>query len=107
METVMVNLIEPGDNVIVCVKGVFGQRMRDVAERCGANVYSVEVPFGQPIDPADVRKIAKEVGDIKLIAVVHAETSTGVLQRFELSEIARNTMPFRCGCGNLPGRSRA
>lgn len=90
METVMVNLIEPGDNVIVCVKGVFGQRMRDVAERCGANVYSVEVPFGQPIDPADVRKIAKEVGNIKLIAVVHAETSTGILQPLpELSEIAK------------------
>ena len=80
METVMVNLIEPGDNVIVCINGVFGQRMRDIAERCGAQVYTVEAPFGKPIDPEDVKQAAKEAGKIKLISVVHAETSTGVLQ---------------------------
>ncbi|HZJ57364.1 MAG TPA: alanine--glyoxylate aminotransferase family protein [Clostridia bacterium] len=90
METVMVNLIEPGDNAIVCVNGVFGQRMRDVAERCGANVYSVEAPFGQPIDPSDIRKAAEKVGEVRLISVVHAETSTGILQPLpEISEIAR------------------
>ncbi|MGI6188717.1 MAG: alanine--glyoxylate aminotransferase family protein [Clostridiales bacterium] len=90
METVMVNLIEPGDNVIVCINGVFGQRMRDIAERCGAQVYTVEAPFGKPIDPEDVKQAAKEAGKIKLISVVHAETSTGVLQPLpEMSEIAK------------------
>ena len=86
----MVNLIEPGDNVIVCINGVFGQRMRDIAERCGAQVYTVEAPFGKPIDPEDVKQAAKEAGKIKLISVVHAETSTGVLQPLpEMSEIAK------------------
>ena len=90
MEAVMVNLIEPGDRAIVCVNGVFGQRMRDIAERCGAHVYSVEVPFGQPIDPDHVKEVAEKAGKIKLISVVHAETSTGVLQPLpELSEIAK------------------
>ena len=86
----MVNLIEPGDNVITCVNGVFGQRMREIASRCGANVYSVEAPFGKPIDPADIEKKAKEVGQVKLISVVHAETSTGILQPLpEISKIAK------------------
>ena len=61
METVMVNLIEPGDKVVICVKGVFGQRMRDVAGRCGAEVISVEVPFGQYIKPEQVEEALKKV----------------------------------------------
>lgn len=90
METVLVNLIEPEDKVIICVNGVFGQRMRDIAGRCGAGVYSVEAPFGKPIDPADVRKAAEKAGSVKLISVVHAETSTGVLQPLaEISKIAK------------------
>ncbi len=75
MEAVFVNLVGPGDVVVVGVNGLFGQRMCDVAERCGADVVTVEAPWGQPLDPAAV------IGahpDPKLIAVVHAETSTGV-----------------------------
>ncbi|MDK2985610.1 MAG: alanine-glyoxylate transaminase / serine-glyoxylate transaminase / serine-pyruvate transaminase [Clostridia bacterium] len=90
METTFVNILEPGDKVIVCVKGVFGQRMVDVAERCGAEVIEVNAPWGEPIDPEDVRKAFKETPGVKMLAVVHAETSTGVLQPLkELSQIAK------------------
>src|SRR5690348_4405876 len=47
MECVAVNLIEPGDEVIVCINGVFGQRMKDVMERCGATVHALEIPWGE------------------------------------------------------------
>ncbi len=90
METVMVNLIEPGDRVVVCVKGVFGQRLRDIAGRCGAEVISVEAPWGKPIQPEQVRDALESAGGAKLVAIVHAETSTGVLQPLEeISKIAK------------------
>lgn len=82
METVLVNLIEPGDRVIVCVNGVFGNRMADIAERAGASVVRVEAPWGAPIDPDDLRR-ALAGGKTALVAIVHAETSTGVLQPLE------------------------
>jgi alanine-glyoxylate transaminase / serine-glyoxylate transaminase / serine-pyruvate transaminase len=86
METCFVNLIEPGDAVLVGVNGVFGMRMVDVAERCGAQVDKVEVEWGTALDPAQFRAaLAKK--PYKLVAVVHAETSTGVLQPLE--EISR------------------
>lgn len=88
METVFVNLIEPGDKVIVCVNGVFGERMKDVAERCGASVVEVTAPWGQPIDPDEIRKALEKNGQVKLVAIVQAETSTGVRQPLkEVSEI--------------------
>lgn len=90
METALVNLIEPGDKVIICVHGVFGQRMRDIAGRCGAEVISVESPFGRPIEPESVKKAFEKAGKVKLVAVVHAETSTGILQPLtEISRIAK------------------
>lgn len=90
METVMVNLIEPQDKVIVCVKGVFGQRLRDIAGRCGAEVISVEAEWGTPIQAEQVEEALKKAGGAKLVAVVHAETSTGVLQPLEdIAKIAR------------------
>jgi len=90
METVLVNLIEPGDKVVTCVKGVFGQRMRDIAGRCGAEVINVEVPFGKPIDPGQVKDALEKAGGAKLVSIVHAETSTGVLQPLtEISDIAK------------------
>lgn len=92
METVMVNLIEPGDKAVICVKGVFGQRMRDVAGRCGAEVISVEAPWGTAIDPEQVRDALKKSGGAKLVGIVHAETSTGVLQPLE--EISRITKEY-------------
>jgi len=86
MEAALCNLIEPGDRCVVCVNGVFGARMADVCGRYGGEVVTVEAPWGQPIDPDDVRA-AIAGGATKLIAVVHAETSTGVLQPLE--EISR------------------
>ncbi|MGM0576165.1 MAG: pyridoxal-phosphate-dependent aminotransferase family protein [Myxococcota bacterium] len=79
MEACMVNLIEPGDRVLVGVNGVFGTRMADVAERCGATVTRVEAPWGRAFDVQDFREAAGGRRH-KLACVVHAETSTGVLQ---------------------------
>lgn len=79
METCLVNLLEPGDRVLVGVNGVFGTRMCEVARRLGAEVTSVEAPWGEPLDP-DALGRALSQGSFKLLALVHAETSTGVLQ---------------------------
>lgn len=91
METVMVNLLEEGDKAIVCVNGVFGERLRDTAKRCGADIISVEAPWGEIIQPDDVKKAFEKVsGQVKLVAIVHAETSTGVKQPLEeISKIAK------------------
>jgi alanine-glyoxylate transaminase/serine-glyoxylate transaminase/serine-pyruvate transaminase len=80
MEAAFVNVVEPGDTVLICINGVFGTRMKDIAERCGAKVITVEAPWGKAIDPADVETALKGTGGVKLVAFVHAETSTGVLQ---------------------------
>jgi alanine-glyoxylate transaminase/serine-glyoxylate transaminase/serine-pyruvate transaminase len=82
METCLVNLLEPGDEALVCVHGVFGNRMCDIVERVGAKLIRVDAPWGSPIDPGDVKK-ALQSGKPKLVAIVHAETSTGVLQPLE------------------------
>jgi alanine-glyoxylate transaminase/serine-glyoxylate transaminase/serine-pyruvate transaminase len=86
METVVVNLIEPGDKMLVCVNGVFGARMVDVASRAGAEVATIERPYGEVFDPDEVRAAVKKVGP-KVVGIVHAETSTGAWQPIE--EIAR------------------
>jgi alanine-glyoxylate transaminase/serine-glyoxylate transaminase/serine-pyruvate transaminase len=78
MEFCIVNLIEPGDEVIIAINGVFGTRMADVAERCGARVTRVEAPWGQVISPAQIQDALLKTPDAKLVGVVHAETSTGV-----------------------------
>lgn len=88
MEACLCNLIERGDRCIIGINGVFGQRMADIAERNGAKVVAVEAPWGQPLDPDEIRQ-ALSGGNTKLVAVVHAETSTGVLQPLE--EIAQMT----------------
>ena len=91
METCFVNLIEPGDEVVVCVNGVFGTRMSDIVQRIGGRLIRVDAPWGQAIDPQAVREAIKSRGP-KLVAVVHAETSTGVCQPLEeLAAIARQT----------------
>jgi len=79
METCFVNLVEPGDAVLVGVNGVFGTRMVDVAQRCGAQVDTVEAEWGTALD-AQKFKDALGKKQYKVAAVVHAETSTGVLQ---------------------------
>ena len=86
METCFANLVEPGDAVLIGVNGVFGTRMVDVAQRCGAQVDTVEAEWGTALDPAQFRA-ALSKKHFKLVAVVHAETSTGVLQ--PLDEISR------------------
>ncbi|MDX1584139.1 MAG: alanine--glyoxylate aminotransferase family protein [Thermoanaerobaculia bacterium] len=89
MECCLVNLIEPGDEVVVCIHGVFGERMAEIAERAGATVVRVEAEWGTPIDPDDLRE-AVENRRPRLVAIVHAETSTGVLQPLEeISDITR------------------
>ena len=88
METCLVNLLEPGEEALICIHGVFGGRMAEIAERCGAKVIKVEAPWGEPIDPEKVRE-ALERCNPKLVAIVHAETSTGVLQPLE--EISKMT----------------
>src|SRR5439155_15317026 len=75
MEAVFVNIVEPGDVVVVGVNGVFGERMCEVAGRCGADVVRVEAPWGNALDP---QQLLDAHPSPKVIAVVYAETSTGV-----------------------------
>jgi alanine-glyoxylate transaminase/serine-glyoxylate transaminase/serine-pyruvate transaminase len=79
METLFVNLVEPGDTVLICINGIFGVRMVDVAERCGAVVEKLEIPWGTAFAQEDIIAAVERVQP-KLVAVVHAETSTGVQQ---------------------------
>jgi alanine-glyoxylate transaminase/serine-glyoxylate transaminase/serine-pyruvate transaminase len=91
MEFCCVNLIEPGDEVIIGVNGVFGTRMCEVAARCGAKVTKVESPWGQIITPQQIAAALKTVPKPKLVAVVHAETSTGALTPVdEISRLAHD-----------------
>ena len=78
METCFVNLVSPGDTVIVCQNGVFGGRMKENVERCGATAVMVEDEWGQPVDPAKVAAALDQHPEASLLAFVHAETSTGV-----------------------------
>ena len=79
METCFVNLVEPGEKVIVCRNGVFGERMRQNVERVGAIAVLVDNEWGTPVDPAAVEAALKANPDAKFLAFVHAETSTGAL----------------------------
>ncbi|MBT1445424.1 alanine--glyoxylate aminotransferase family protein [Shewanella sp. JM162201] len=79
METCFVNLVEPGEKVVVCRNGVFGERMRQNVERCGGVAVVVDFPWGAPVDPAVVEGVLKQHPDASFLAFVHAETSTGAL----------------------------
>lgn len=87
MEACICNLIEPGDKMIVCINGVFGGRMKDVAERYGATVIPIEAAWGRGIDPAQVKEALAAHPGVKAVGIVHAETSTGEHQPLE--EIAQ------------------
>ena len=78
METCFVNLVEPGDKVIVCQNGVFGGRMKENVERSGGTAIMVQDDWGQPVDPQKLEDTLKANPDARLVAFVHAETSTGV-----------------------------
>jgi alanine-glyoxylate transaminase / serine-glyoxylate transaminase / serine-pyruvate transaminase len=79
METCFVNLLQPGDTVIVCRNGVFGERMRQNVIRCGANAIMVDNTWGEPVDPHAVETALKANPQARYLAFVHAETSTGAL----------------------------
>lgn len=78
MEACFVNLVEPGDSVIVCQNGVFGGRMKENVERLGGNAIMVEQAWGKAIDVSQVKSTVRKHPDAKALAFVHAETSTGV-----------------------------
>jgi alanine-glyoxylate transaminase/serine-glyoxylate transaminase/serine-pyruvate transaminase len=89
MESCFVNLVEPGDKVIVCVNGVFGGRMAENVKRCRGELVMVEAAWGQPVDPQKVEEAFKAHPDTRILAFVHAETSTGVASDAkQLTEIA-------------------
>lgn len=83
MECVVTNLMEPGDEVIVCVNGVFGTRMVDVMERAGVTVHRLDVEWGKSFSDAMIAEAVEKHPQAKALAIVHAETSTGALQELE------------------------
>jgi len=88
MEAGFANLVEPGDDVLVCANGSFGRRMAEMAARYGARVRLVTAPLGEPINPVDV---AAHIDGMDMVAVVHGETSTGVLNPVpDIAEIVRH-----------------
>ena len=90
MEAGLSSLLEPGDTVIVCICGFFGERMVDMATRVGANVVALRSDWGKPFPPEMLSDALEENPDVKLVAIIHAETSTGVRQPLEeISRLAR------------------
>ncbi|MGI9319553.1 MAG: pyridoxal-phosphate-dependent aminotransferase family protein, partial [bacterium] len=79
MEMCFANLIEPGDSAIVCINGVFGGRMKENVERCGGHAIVVEDAWGQPVSITKVEQALEQNPEVKVVAFVHAETSTGAL----------------------------
>lgn len=90
MECAIDNLAEPGDTVICCVHGFFGDRMRQMLERAHVNLHVVNAPWGQPTDLQKLQEVLKKEPDAALVTVVHGETSTGVAQDIEaLAKVVR------------------
>jgi len=90
MEACLVNLLEPGDTAVICRNGVFGARMTEIARRAGATVANVDAPWGAPVSPEAVDEALSSNPGARLLAFVHAETSTGVRSDARaLAEIAR------------------
>ena len=90
MEAALVNLVEPGDTVLVCVNGVFGERMADIVGRCGGKLVRVDAPWGSSLNPEQIRASIQKDHPV-ILAVVHAETSTGVLTPLPMiQEIVRD-----------------
>jgi alanine-glyoxylate transaminase/serine-glyoxylate transaminase/serine-pyruvate transaminase len=83
IETAMVNVLEPGDEAIVCVNGTFSARMAEIAERTGAKIHRVLAPLGRTVDPDDVRR-AGQGRKIKFVGLAHGETSTGVISNLDV-----------------------
>ena len=100
MEAALANLLEPGDSVVIGVCGYFGARIADIAARCGANVTTVEAEWGKHIPIEKIAKAVAQASNPKLVALVHGETSTGILQPLtEAVEIAHeNGALFLADC---------
>lgn len=97
METCFVNLVEPGDEVVICINGVFGGRMKSIVERMGATPVVVHDDWGHAVDPNKVDETLKAHPNAKLVCFVHAETSTGAQSDAKtISEVAK-----RHGCLTL------
>lgn len=79
MEAAICNVVEPGDTVVIAANGFFGVRLADIASRCGAQVHTVDFPWGKPVDPSDVETEMRKHTAVKALGVIHGETSTGVL----------------------------
>ena len=94
METCFVNLMEPGDKVVVCQNGVFGGRMVDNVKRLGGEAVVVEQQWGRAVDPTALHDALKANADAKIVAFVHAETSTGV--RSDAGELCRIAREHDC-----------
>ncbi len=94
MEFCFVNLVEPEDAVIVCSNGVFGERMIQIVERCGGRAIPVRDAWGSPVDPEKLRDALRQHPEAKIVAFVHAETSTGV--RSDAETIARIAREHGC-----------
>ena len=92
MEAALANIIEPGDGVVVGINGYFGERIADIATRCGGTVTTVESEWGTHIPAESIAEAIEKTGAPKLVALVHAETSTGILQPLtDAIEIAHNS----------------
>lgn len=94
MEACLINVLEPGDRVLVCQNGVFGVRLAEMARRCGAEVEVLEFPWGRAVDP---QQLADKLGaskPFKLVCWVQAETSTGVLS--DSQQLAEAVRPHGC-----------
>lgn len=90
MEAAVMNLLEPGDRAVIGVCGYFGERIAKMAERAGAMVTRVNAPWGSPVDADAIAKAVADAGNVKVVGVVHAETSTGVRQPVEpVAAVAR------------------
>ena len=89
METSLVNLLEPGDKVVICINGVFGGRMRDICERIGANVVSIEAEWGTPVDPDALRAALEVHGDAVAVARQDVGGVAGVLAVRDLHLVRR------------------
>ncbi len=90
MEAALVNTLEPGDKAVVCVNGLFAERMVEIVKRCGAEAIIVEGEWGNIVEPEKIKKALQDTPNPKILAVVHAETSTGVRQPLEeISKMAK------------------
>ncbi len=94
MEACFVNLIEPGDKVIVCINGVFGNRMVENVVRCGGQAIKVESAWGEQTDLDELKKALNENASVKAVAMVHAETSTGV--RNDVKQMCQMAKEYGC-----------